>query len=161
MSQRNEEHMMMPSEPTAHLVMIHPDFTFGFFKDGFNGPSHSADPDKLIQRSADRRIAEKVFDLRRIIQIAANDQPEFTGGQAAARFGHAQKRKITNDGTFAAFFDNRSNPILLLRSSSPVAGLEWDASLYRSDASEWDEAHDRTSGAHAPSAEYTRSGCSP
>jgi len=43
--------------------MIHPDFTFRFFKDGFNWPSHSADPHELIQRSADRSIAEKVFNL--------------------------------------------------------------------------------------------------
>src|SRR3989304_6317672 len=101
--------MMMPSQPTPHLVMIHTDFAFGFFKYSFNRPSHSADPDELIQRSTDRRIAEKVFDLRRIVQIAANDQPEFSNGQAATRFGHAQKCKITNDGPLAAFFDNGSN----------------------------------------------------
>jgi len=114
MSQRNEEHMMMPSDPTPHLVMIHADFTFGFFEDSFNRPSHSTNPDQLSQRNADRSITEKVFDLRGIVQIAANDQPEFSGGQARARFGHTQKRKITNDGTFAAFFNNSSSPILLL-----------------------------------------------
>src|SRR5271157_865548 len=104
--------MMMPSQPTAHLVMIHPDFTFGLFKDGFNRPSHTADPDKLFQGNIDGSIGEKVFDLRRILQIAAENQPEFSGGQTRPRFGHAQKCKITNDGTLAALFDHGSNPIL-------------------------------------------------
>src|SRR3990172_8853702 len=117
--------MMVPSYPTSHLVMIHADFTFGFFKDGFNWPSHSADSDKLTQRSADRSIAEKVFDLRRIIQITANDQPQFSNGQAAARFGHAQKCKITNDGTLAAIFDHGFNPILLLNLLHQLLDWNW------------------------------------
>src|SRR5487761_2276273 len=116
--------MMMPSYPTPHLVMIHTDFTFGLFEDRFNWPSHSADPDELTQRSADRSIAEKVFDLRKIIQIAANDQPEFTHRQAAARFSHAQECKITNDGTLAAFFDRSLNPILLLNLLHQL--LDWN-----------------------------------
>lgn len=69
MSERNQEHMMMPSDPTAHLVMIHADFPFGFFKNGSNWPSHSAHSNQLRQWNADRRITEKVFDFRRIIQI--------------------------------------------------------------------------------------------
>src|SRR5271157_5612046 len=127
MSQRNQEHMMMPSYPTPHLVMIHTDFTFGLLEDSFNWPSHSADPDKLTQRSAERSIAEKVFDLSRIIQITANDQPEFIGGQATARFGHTQKCKITNDRPLATFFDNCLGPILLLDLLHQL--LDWNGLL--------------------------------
>jgi hypothetical protein len=39
MSQRDQQPMLMPSQPTAHLVMIKPNFTFGFFEDGFDRPS--------------------------------------------------------------------------------------------------------------------------
>ena len=127
MSQRNQQHMMMPTLPTAHLVMIHPDFPFGFFKDRFDGPSHTADANELIQRSVAGSIAEKVFDLRRVIQIAADNQPEFTGGQALSRFSHTQKCEITNDGTLAAFFDHRANPILLLNLLRQL--LDWNGTL--------------------------------
>src|SRR4030067_2622396 len=113
--------MMMPSQPTPHLILIHTDFAFGFFEDGFDWPSHPADPHKLIERCVGRSIAEKVFDLRRIVQIAANDQPEFSGGQVATRFSHAQKCKITNDGALAAFFDNGSHPNLSFWVFLPLA----------------------------------------
>ena len=106
--------MMMPSQPTSHLVMIHPDFAFGLFENKFDRPSHSANPHKLLQRHADRRIAEIVFDPGGILQIATNDQPELTGRQATAQFGHAQKCEITDDRPFTAFLDNSSNPILFL-----------------------------------------------
>ena len=84
MSQRNQQHMMVPPYPAPHLVMIHPDFAFGFFKDRFDRPSHSADANELMQRSVEGSIAEKVFDLSRVIQITADDQPEFTGRQASS-----------------------------------------------------------------------------
>ena len=116
---------MMPSDPTSHLVMIHADFTFGFFEDSFNRPSHSTNPSQLSQWNADRRITEKVFDLRGIVQIAANDQPELTSRQATARFRHTQKCKITNDGTFAAFFDNSPNPVLLLNFLHQLLDWNW------------------------------------
>ena len=61
--------------------MIKTDFTFGFFKDRFDGPSHPADPHEFVQRRIERCIAEKVFDLSRVIQIATDNQPEFTGRQ--------------------------------------------------------------------------------
>src|SRR5271157_4702969 len=59
--------MMVPTNPAPHLVMIKTDFTFGFFKDRFDGPSHPADPHEFVQRRIERRIAEKVFDLSRVI----------------------------------------------------------------------------------------------
>ncbi len=72
---------MMPSDPTPHLVLIHADFAFTLFKNGFYRPSHAADPNELRAGRADRRIAEIVFDFGGILQIAANDQPELTAGK--------------------------------------------------------------------------------
>jgi hypothetical protein len=69
--------MMVPTYPAPHLVMIHPDFAFGFFKDRFDRPSHSADANELMQRSVEGSIAEKVFDLSRVIQITADDGSKY------------------------------------------------------------------------------------
>jgi hypothetical protein len=107
--------------------MIHADFTFALFKDGFNRSSHFADPHEFIQGGIEGSIGKKVFDLGRIIQIASDDQPEFGGGQTSTRFGHAQKSKITNDGTLAAFLDHRLSPILLLDLLHQI--LDWNGML--------------------------------
>ena len=67
-SERDQEHIVMLAQPAAHLVMVryfgtimtHSDFTFGFFKDGFNRPMHTADPHELVQRRVGRSVAEVV-----------------------------------------------------------------------------------------------------
>jgi len=84
----------MPPQPTTHFVMIQTDFAFGFFKDGFDRPTHTADPYKLVERCLGGGIAEIVFDDRGILQIAAEDQPEFCDWQVAARLNDAQASKL-------------------------------------------------------------------
>src|SRR3990172_2644841 len=111
MSQRDQQHMMMPTQPTACFVVVKTDFAFGFFEDGFNRPAHAADAHELAERRIGGRIAEVVFDHRRVIQIAAEDQPELAGGQIAARLGHAQEGKFASNRTFTAFFDDSLTPV--------------------------------------------------
>jgi len=43
--------------------MVKTDFAFGFFEDGFDRQTHTADTDKLDQRRVGRCIAEVEFDL--------------------------------------------------------------------------------------------------
>ena len=105
--------------------MIQTDFAFGFFKDGFDRPTHAADAYELAQRCIGGSIAEVVFDHRRVIQIAADDQPEFACGQVAARLGHAQEGKFTNDRPFTAFFDNGLNPIFFGNVPHQFLHLNW------------------------------------
>ncbi len=102
---------MVPSQPTTHLVIVKADFAFGFFEDGFDRPAHPAYAHELAQGRVSRGVAEVVFDHRRIVEIAADDQPEFTCGQVCARLAHAQKGKVANNGAFAAFLDSSSHPI--------------------------------------------------
>ncbi|HSB66329.1 MAG TPA: aldehyde dehydrogenase family protein [Anaerolineales bacterium] len=73
MSKRDEEHMMVPTQPTTHLVMVKADFAFGFFEDGLNWPAHTTDPHEITLGRVSRAVAEVVFDqavssrLRRMI----------------------------------------------------------------------------------------------
>ena len=105
MSERDPQHVVVPSQPATQLVMVETDLAFCFFEYRFNRPSHSANTDQLMQRDLSRSIAEVVFDDGRVIQIAAEDQPEFFCGQVFARLGDAQKSEFIRDRSFAAFFD--------------------------------------------------------
>ena len=90
--------------------MVKTDFAFGFFEDGFDRQTHAADTDKLDQRRVGRCIAEVEFDLGWVMEIAANDQPDFRAWQVSTRFNDPQESEITNDGALGAFFDSSSAP---------------------------------------------------
>jgi hypothetical protein len=64
MSERNQKHMVVPTQPATHLTVVQADFALGFFEDGFNRPTHTADTDKPTQRCIGGSIAEVVFDHR-------------------------------------------------------------------------------------------------
>src|SRR5450759_1985763 len=104
--------MMMPTQPAPRLVLVETDFAFGFFKDGFNWPAHPTQAYELNQRRIGGRIAEIVFDHERVVQIAADDQPEFLAGQVVARFSYTQKSKVANNGALTAFFNSGAKPVL-------------------------------------------------
>src|SRR5271157_5590510 len=125
MSQGDQQHMVMPTQPTAHLVVIKPDFTFSFFKDGFDWPSHSADADKLDHGCSGGSIAEVVFDDRRVFQITAQDQPNFRTRQVCPRLGHPQESKVADDGAFATFFDRGAGPAIFRDSGCESVHLGW------------------------------------
>lgn len=103
----------MPTDPTAHFVVIETDFAFGFFEHSFDGPTHAADADQFHQGCVGWGIAEVEFDLGRVVKVTTQDQPEFRAWQVIARFCDAQKGEVTNDGTFAAFFDGCGGPVIL------------------------------------------------
>jgi len=51
MSQRNQQHMMMPTQPAAHFVVVETNLAFSFFENGFNWPTHAADAHEFDQGS--------------------------------------------------------------------------------------------------------------
>ena len=78
MSNRDEEHMMVPTQPTTHLLMVKADFAFGFFEDGLNWPAHAIDPHELAQGRVSRGVAEVVFDqtgLSRLRRMISQSSP--------------------------------------------------------------------------------------
>jgi hypothetical protein len=59
MSTRDEEHMMVPNQPTTHLVMVKAEFAFGFFEDGLNWPVHATNPHELAQERVSMAVAKQ------------------------------------------------------------------------------------------------------
>jgi len=91
MSQRDEQHVVMPAEPTAHFVMIETNFGFGSFENRFDGPAHAAKANELDHGCGSGGIAEVEFDFGRIIGysnrvIALFDHPRFIDQGHPIRF---------------------------------------------------------------------------
>jgi hypothetical protein len=82
---------------SACLVMVKTDLAFILLKNDFDGPAHPADMHKLDQRSFGRSVAEVEFDLRGIVQVASDDQPDFRTRQIINElifFGAEQVGKV-------------------------------------------------------------------
>src|SRR5688572_9162427 len=110
MSQGNQQHMVMPAQPTAGFIMIEAEFPFTFFKDDFDRPAQPAETNQLQQGGLNRGIAKVELEFSRIIKIAADDQPQFRTRQACSTFDHAQAGKITDNRTFTALLNRGSAP---------------------------------------------------
>src|SRR5688500_19346616 len=108
--QRDEQPMVMPTQPTAQFVVVEADFAFGFLKNDFNRPTHPTDAHQFEQGNADGRIAEVELELAGVLQIAADDQPEFGTRQAVACSTGPRKGKVTADGTLLASFTCAARP---------------------------------------------------
>ena len=92
MSQRYEQHMVVPAQPTAGFIVVETDFAFAFFEDDFDGPTHAADAHQFKQGDVYRGITEVELEFSRVVHIAPDHQPDFRAGQATSAFDHAQER---------------------------------------------------------------------
>ena len=124
MSQKDQEHMVMPTYPTTHFIMIQADFAFGFFERGFDWPAHSTDTDELNDRRIRGGVAEVELDDGRILEVTAHDQPDIWSRQVAAGLAQAQKSELTNDRAFAAFLDPGQGPALFGNHSRQLINLD-------------------------------------
>ena len=129
--------------------MIKADFAFGFFEDGFDRPSHAADAYELDHGSFSRGIAEVELDDRRILQIAADDQPDFWTRQVCSRFDQAQESKVADDRSFAAFFDGGCGSSLLSECWQPAPSPESGDHSDGADAAGSGDDHDLSTQGHA------------
>src|SRR3990170_1074571 len=120
MSQSNQQHMMMPAKPAAHLVVVETNFSFGFFENGFDRPTHSAEAYKLDQGGLDGSVAKVELDFAGIIQVAADDQPNFRARQISPHFNDPQEGKVTHDRAFRTFFDGGRAPTFFRDRSDQV-----------------------------------------
>src|SRR5512136_933295 len=102
--------MMMPAQPTARFIVVETDFALAFFEDDLDRPTHAADANQFEQGDVCRGIAEVELEYLRVVQVAADDQPDFLVRQTASAFDHTQESEITDDGAFAAFFDGGTYP---------------------------------------------------
>ena len=123
MSKRHQKHMVMPPQPTTRLIMVKTDLAFIFFEDSLDGPPHTADAHKLAQGSFNGSIAIVELDHGRIVQIAADDQPDFRARQVGSRFKQAQESKIAYDGPLTTFFDGGFDPNFCRKCGKQVINL--------------------------------------
>ena len=70
MGQGNEQDMVMPTQPTAGFIMVEADFTFAFFKNDFDRPTHAAETNQVKQGGVCRRVAEVELEFSRVVNIA-------------------------------------------------------------------------------------------
>ena len=69
MIQDTKRHMMMPPQPSAHLIVTHTDMLFAFLETRFNRPPHTADADQGFRRYVYRRVTQVG------LQFTADDVP--------------------------------------------------------------------------------------
>jgi hypothetical protein len=74
MTEHGNQDVTIPARVLPYLVMIHPEFRFGFFKTLFYGPAYSTEPDESFEPAISRGVADIVKITPRIT-IPFDDQP--------------------------------------------------------------------------------------
>src|SRR3972149_7127698 len=121
--------MMMPRQPGAGFVMSHPHLPFAFFQGGLDGPAHPTDADEFPRGARDGRITQIEWDLGLRAQCPLEDEPDPGGGQHIAHRRDTQKRELSDQGSFAAFFDRLPYPSQVWPMRQQIAhGLRWRSS---------------------------------
>src|SRR6266581_3833613 len=77
--------MMVPTWELAHLVLVHAQLCFSFFKALFNGPTQPTQPHKRLQSRAERGIGNVIGIFWLLIHGSSNDQPHRFLWQAIVR----------------------------------------------------------------------------
>ena len=73
---------MMPTHPGAGFIMIHADFAFGFFENGFDRPALTTQVSHRPRRDPDWGVAQVILSLGRFRETAPKDGPDPRAGQA-------------------------------------------------------------------------------
>ena len=132
MIQDTKRHMMMPPQPSAHLIVTHTDMLFAFLETRFNRPPHTADADQGFRRYVYRRVTQVGLQFT-ADDVPPQDQPDLWPWQFIVDSNHPQECKISDDGPLAAFLDRVARPFvsrLVLRDRRN--GLRKSLSFYQS-----------------------------
>src|SRR3990172_7744332 len=105
MSHESLEHMMMPTQPGANLIVVHACFPFGLLQRSFDRPSQTADPYQFLNGTIAGCIAQIELHFCLRSQTATTDQPLSQAWQAVLDGSHTQDRKLGQQGSLAAFMD--------------------------------------------------------
>src|SRR5713101_3813758 len=103
--------MMMPSAPTPHLIIAHPQQLLAVFKARFDGPTHAAHVHQFFQRGVNRSIAQVALQLPRL-DVPTQHQPDIRTGQRVPHRHHPYGSKLRHYWSLAAFFDGLACPRL-------------------------------------------------
>src|SRR5712692_8120620 len=121
MRQKRLCHVMMPAEPTTCLVLIHADFTFGFFERGFNRPTPARHLRQDLRRTIGGRIAQMKLEFRLRVEAATQDRPHACAGQLIVHHRHTQESKVRLQRALATFLNAVTLPLLAWQCAGNLA----------------------------------------
>ena len=102
--------MVMPTEPTTQFVVVKTDLALAFLEENLNRPTQTAESHQLAEGQVSRAIAEVVFDLGRVGEVAPQHQPEFFMRHAGAGFNDPLASEFADDGSLASLLDGHRRP---------------------------------------------------
>src|SRR5574341_1077400 len=95
MAQNRQGHVMMPTQPGARFVVIHPHFAFSFFQGGLHPPAQAADTYEFLLRTRGGRIAQVELHFGFGVEGATKDSPRARAGHAFSNRRDAQASKFS------------------------------------------------------------------
>ncbi len=101
--------VVVPRRVLSHLVVIHPDLSFGLLKALLNCPPNAAQPYKGRKPRAQRRVADEKPVLF-LIKCALHNEPNRTGGKPLFAKRHSSSGELVSDGSFGSFGDGSGKP---------------------------------------------------
>ena len=104
-------HVMMPTQPGARFVMIHPPFSFGFFQRRLHRPAQTTHAHQFVTRTTGGSIAEIELPFRLQPKRPPEDSPTARPGQLIADRGHTHESKPGDQRALAAFFNHAALPM--------------------------------------------------
>src|SRR5712691_8645486 len=105
MGQQTQGHMMMPAQPTPHLVMVQAQPSFALLEGRFDGPPHASDPDQRGHWCVGWRIAKVDFQFRLFPYGPPPDDPHVGARQPSAYRHSTLEGELGDQGPFTALFD--------------------------------------------------------
>jgi hypothetical protein len=75
MGQHDQGDMPIPTGPQTDLILVQADFTFGSFKDLFNTPSGSHNPNHLLQSGPDWSKHQVKAEIALIEETSTDQEP--------------------------------------------------------------------------------------
>lgn len=97
------QHVLVPPTEFSDLVVIQSQFALGFLETLFDCPSQSGEPNKTVQPSADRSIADEIRILQFFVDLTPpDDKPDFFARKAFFIKCDAPFCKLIANGAFGA-----------------------------------------------------------
>ena len=110
MGKHASQDMMVPSGKLSHLILVQPQFCFGFFKALLYGPPQPAQPNKFFQPGADRCIRDEVGILRIFPQGPSREEPNGLQGEPLVSKNNAPLREFVLNGPLCPLGDRSPVP---------------------------------------------------
>ena len=104
--------VLMPSTKFSDLVMVHPQFGFGFFEALLNGPAQPTEPNKAAELGTPESIADKIRIFQLVVDMPAPDyKPDFFAGKTFFAERDASFRKLIADWSLGTLGNRAFVPV--------------------------------------------------